>query len=74
MLEDFKTGKLLNSKLKEELIKVILDFLKPIQDKIKDYEKNPARVYKILEDGRQRAQVMAETNLKKIRKIVGLDK
>jgi tryptophanyl-tRNA synthetase len=74
ILENFKNEKLLNSKLKEELIEVLLDFLKPIQTKIKDYEKNPDQVYKILEDGRQRAQKIADTNLKKIKTIVGLDK
>jgi len=72
MLKDHKAGKLMNAKLKDELTEAMLNFLEPIQKKIKDYEKNPAKVYKILEDGAKQAQKIAQKNMAEIKKIVGL--
>lgn len=72
MLKDHKAGKLMNVKLKDELTEAMLNFLEPIQKKIKDYEKNPAKVYKILEDGAKQAQKIAQKNMAEIKKIVGL--
>ncbi|MBT7228015.1 tryptophan--tRNA ligase [Candidatus Parcubacteria bacterium] len=74
MSEDAKLDKLMNSELKEELTKSILDFLKPIQEKIKNYEQNPDKVYKILADGAAKAQQTADKTLLEVKKIVGLKK
>ena len=72
MSEDAKLDKLMNSELKEELTKSILDFLKPIQEKIKNYEQNPDKVYKILADGAAKAQQTADKTLLEVKKIVEL--
>ncbi|PLX25655.1 tryptophan--tRNA ligase [Candidatus Parcubacteria bacterium] len=72
MLKDHKAGKLMNVKLKEELTTSIINFLEPVQKKIKDYEKNPAKVQKILDDGAKKAQKIATKNMAEIRKIVGI--
>ncbi|MBT4849236.1 tryptophan--tRNA ligase [Candidatus Parcubacteria bacterium] len=74
MSEDAKLDKLMNSELKEALTKSILDFLKPIQEKIKNYEQNPDKVYKILADGAAKAQQTADKTLLEVKKIVGLKK
>ncbi len=71
MAKDAKTGKLMNSKLKEELTKVILEFLEPVQEKIAYYEKNPKQVDKIINQGNKQAQKIATQNLKDIKKIIG---
>ena len=73
MTKDFSAGQLMNVKLKEELSLAIIQFLEPIQKKIKELEKNPSRVNKILEDGAKKAQKIATKNLKEIRKIIGID-
>lgn len=73
MQSDYKAGKLMNSELKDELTKAILKFLEPVQKKIKDLEKNPSRVNKILDDGAKRAQKIASKNMKEVRKLVGIN-
>ncbi|RJQ35675.1 tryptophan--tRNA ligase [Candidatus Parcubacteria bacterium] len=72
MTQEYKAGKLMNAKLKEELTISILDFLEPIQKNIKDYEKNPDKIYKILENGAKEAQKIASKNMLEIKKIVGI--
>ncbi|MDD5749890.1 MAG: tryptophan--tRNA ligase [Patescibacteria group bacterium] len=73
MTKDFSTGQLMNVKLKEELSLAIIQFLEPIQKKIKELEKNPSRVNKILKDGAKKAQKIADKNLKEVRKMIGVD-
>jgi len=72
MKTDFKAGKLMNANLKDELTKVILGFLEPLQKKIATYQKNPQTVNKIITQGNQQAQKIADQNLTEIKKIVGL--
>ncbi len=72
MKADFEANKLMNSKLKEELTKELIKFLKPIQTKIKHYEAHPKEVEKILANGAKQAQKIADKNLKEIKKLVGL--
>mgnify|MGYP002629478250 CR=1 FL=1 len=72
MFKDYKAGKLMNIKLKEELTISILAFLEPVQKRIKDLEKNPGLVQKILDDGTKRAQKIAQKNMSEIKKLVGL--
>jgi tryptophanyl-tRNA synthetase len=72
MLSQHKEGKLMNVELKEELTTVIINFLAPVQKKIKALEKNPKQVEKILADGAKRAQKIASKNMAEIRKLVGL--
>jgi len=74
MLDDYKSGKLMSSELKEELTRVVIDFLEPIQKQIKEYEKNPEAVYKILEQGAKQAQKIAQNNLNKVKKMIGIKK
>ncbi len=68
----FQKGKLMNVELKEELIKVTLDFLKPIQEKRTYFQDHPKEVEKILVEGAKKAQNEADKNLKKIKNLVGL--
>lgn len=65
-------GKLMNVELKEELTKVILDFLKPIQAKRKYFQGHPKEVEKILAEGAKKAQSEADKNLTKIKSLIGL--
>ncbi len=71
LTQDFQTNKLMNSELKEALADSIINFLKPIQVKIKNLEKNPRAVEKILEAGAKKAQKIATKNIQEIKKIVG---
>ena len=72
MTESHKAGKLMNLQLKEELIKVILEFLKPVQEKIAYYEDNKPKVEKILRDGGKKAQRQADQTMSQVKQLVGL--
>lgn len=74
LAKDLGSGQLMNTELKDELTKTILEFLKPTQEKIKYYQAHPKEVEKILNDGAKEAQKIADKNLKEIKKIVGLKK
>jgi len=52
---------------KKELIKNMNEFLKPIQDRRKLYERNPELVEKILKEGTSKAKEQAEEKMKSIR-------
>ncbi|MDD3711135.1 MAG: tryptophan--tRNA ligase [Patescibacteria group bacterium] len=58
---------------KKELTNNIIEFLKPIQERRKYYEKRPKLVEKILKDGTKRAKKKAEETLKKVKKKMKLD-
>lgn len=67
-----KAKKLMNSELKDALSEAIIKFLSPIQEKMKYYEAHPQEVEKILADGAKKAQIIADKNLREIKKLVGL--
>lgn len=58
------------SELKTELTEVVIDFLKPIQERRKKLNKN--QVQKILNQGAKKAQVVAQKNILEIKKLMGL--
>lgn len=70
--ESLKKGNLMNVELKDELTKVILEFVKPTQEKIKYYRARPKEVEKILQAGAKKAQKEADQNIQKIKNIIGL--
>jgi len=72
MMTSYKAGQLLSIQLKEELTKTILEFLKPIQEKINYYENNRPKVEKILRDGAKRAQRIADQTMSQVKQIIGL--
>lgn len=58
---------------KKELIRSMMDFLKPIQDRRKYYEENPLLVEKILEEGTKRARNKAIKKMQQVRKNMQID-
>jgi len=72
MMSLHKSGKLMNVQLKEELTKVVIDFLKPIQEKIKYYESDKSKVEKILREGAKKAQRISDQTMTQVKQIVGL--
>lgn len=53
---------------KKELIKNMMEFLKPIQDRRKEYENNPELVDEILKKGTKRAKEQAAKKMQEIKK------
>lgn len=73
MIKQHKANKLMSSELKDELTRVIINFLEPVQQKIKELESNPDKVYKVLADGEKKAHQIASQNMIKIRQKVGIE-
>lgn len=57
---------------KRDLAEVIIEFLRPIQQRLKDLEADPATTEKILEKGAVKARPIAEATLQKAKQAVGL--
>ena len=60
------------SKLKSELSDALISEIVPVGKKIKDLMSDKINLQKILMKGKEKANIIAEENLKKIRDIVGL--
>lgn len=58
---------------KKELIKEMVEFLKPIQEKRKYYEEHPEEVEQILQEGTEAARKKAKEVMKRVRKSMKLD-
>ena len=59
------------SKFKENLSEVLIDTICPIGKKIEDLNKDKGYLMKVLKDGSNRARLISEKNLNKIKEIVG---
>lgn len=71
--KECKEGKRGCVSCKQELIKQMQNFLKPIREKRKYYEEHPELVEKILKEGTFIAQNKAKEQMKKIRKAMKID-
>ncbi|MBM3205397.1 tryptophan--tRNA ligase [Candidatus Shapirobacteria bacterium] len=60
------------AELKEKLAEAIFQELKPIQEKRKEFEKNPQLVEKILQEGKNYASKIAQQTLLEVKKAMGL--
>jgi len=58
--------------LKEELAKIIFDYLKPIQSKRKYYENKPNLIKQIVKDGKNYASQIAKKTIKEVKKKMGI--
>ena len=58
---------------KKELVKEIVEFLKPIQEKRHYYENNLDLVDKIIQEGTQKAKLKASETVKHVKKNMGID-
>mgnify|MGYP001547319702 CR=1 FL=1 len=57
---------------KKQLKENIMRELTPIQEKKKEYDKNPELVYNVLEQGRQRCSALAKKKVEQVKKTMGL--
>ena len=69
---DYHNGVLKYAELKLALAEVINKHLDPIRERRKELEKDKQHVLDILEAGRMKAQELASSNMKEIKKLTGL--
>lgn len=58
---------------KKELIEKMMEFLKPIHEKIEYYENHPEEVDKILKEGTTKAKKEAEATIKKVKAAININ-
>ena len=68
----FKNQNLKFSELKDTLAEDIANYFKNFRKKRKELEKNPEEVKKILDEGAEKAKVIARETMKEVRERVGL--
>lgn len=71
--EHYQRGGLGDSVIKKYLTEVLLEFLEPIRKKREAFAQNPKEVLSLLKKGTQKANEVAEKNMKEIRKAMGID-
>lgn len=69
----YERGGLGDVKCKKFLFNVLEDILSPIREKRKYYEERIDEVYKILKEGTQKANIKANSTLKRVRKAMKID-
>lgn len=57
---------------KNDLAEVVVEFLKPFQEKYREFKNNPQEVMKILESSEEKARKIADENLREIKTKMGL--
>ncbi|MEK7604145.1 MAG: tryptophan--tRNA ligase, partial [Patescibacteria group bacterium] len=60
------------SDFKNDLAETAVNFLKPFQEKRKEFENNPKKVLEILEKSEEKSRQLADKNLSEIKKKMGL--
>lgn len=69
----YQAGGLGDVKIKRYLNDVLQAKFAPIRQRRAEFEKNPEAVYKMLEEGSQKANVVAEQTLKEVRDAMGIN-
>lgn len=76
-LEELKShytrGGLGDMKIKKFLNAILQELLTPFREKRKELEKNPEKIFEILKNGTEKAQKVANNNLKKLKTSIGIN-
>lgn len=73
MKEHYQRGGLGDMVVKKHLLAVLENFLTPIWEKRKEYEKDPDGIMQILQEGSIEARKIASSTLKEVKEAIGLD-
>jgi len=58
---------------KNVVIESLIELLAPFREKRSQFEKNPQRVWDILEEGNTKARQVAQKTMEEVRSAIGLD-
>ena len=70
--DHYQKGGLGDVKLKQRLIEVLDNFIKPIRERREEFAKDPQEVLNILKKGTTRAQGVAAQTLQEVKQAMGL--
>lgn len=66
----YRQGTVGDVECKKQLIEVLVEFLKPMQARRKEYEHDPETVLNVLRDGATKANLVANNTLKKVKEAI----
>ncbi len=72
MEKGLKEGGMGYGDAKKELLRKVLEYFGPMKQKYDEFQKNPEKVYSILEEGEKKVRKLAEEKMKKVKEAVGL--
>ena len=61
------------AEFKSDLAEVIVNFLKPFQEKYDELKKNPDHIMSVLTKSEEKAKVLASSALKEVKEKMGLE-
>lgn len=61
------------AEFKSDLAEIVIEFLKPFQEKFKELDKNEDYVRKVLTQGAEKAQAIARATMKEVKEKLGID-
>jgi tryptophanyl-tRNA synthetase len=67
-----RTAKIGCLECKNVVIEKLVETLAPIQERRKEFEKNPQKVWDIIEEGNRKARITAQKTMEEVRKAIGL--
>ncbi len=59
---------------KKDLTEIVIEKISPISEKINDFKKDEKNLIEILENGKNKAKVVADKTVNEVKKIIGLNK
>jgi len=71
MAKGLKEGGMGYGDAKKELLRKTLEYFAPMKEKYDELQKNPEKVYAILEEGEKKARILAEKKMDEVKKLVG---
>lgn len=57
---------------KKDLAEIVVEGLRPIQERITELDESPDEVYRLIDEGRQRAEAIARPKMERVRHVTGL--
>jgi tryptophanyl-tRNA synthetase len=72
LAEGCRTAKIGCLECKNVVIEKLAETLAPIQERRKEFEKNPQKVWDIIEEGNRKARITAQKTMEEVRKAIGL--
>ncbi len=71
-VQDYRDKKIRYTDLKETLTQAVYKELQPFQERRKEFEKNPSLVDSIIEEGAEKAKILAKETMQEVKQKMGL--
>lgn len=69
----YRAGQIGDVACKKKLVEVLVELISPMRERRKQFEQDPTEVFKILREGKEKANIQANITLKKVKESMGQD-